>query len=388
VTAFGVFSLAWVTYSVILNVSRGLGTDPMVVRFSGVAADAWRGAVARASGTTLVTGLIAGGVCLLAGVAIGGTLGSAFLALGVVLPGLMLQDSWRYAFFAAGQGQKACLNDLVWALAMIPAMLLAIQHGTVIGFVLAWGLSGTLAALFGCVQTGILPSTSGVRSWLRDQRDLGPRYLAENLLNSGGSQVRMYALGAIAGVASVGAVRGAELLMGPFLAVMMGMSLVTVAEAARVLRKAPHRLRHFCVVIAVAQGAGALTWGIALLLLMPDRAGQYLLGEVWAVAEPLILPAAIGVACAGVMNGAASGLRALGAARRGLRSQLVYSVAYVIGGVTGAVLGGALGSAWGTATAVMFGAAMWWVQLRIALREHAAAPAIPVVAENEEVRIA
>ncbi|MYR58605.1 hypothetical protein GTY54_20990, partial [Streptomyces sp. SID625] len=36
VTAFGVFSLAWVTYGVVLNVSRGLATDPLVVRFSGV----------------------------------------------------------------------------------------------------------------------------------------------------------------------------------------------------------------------------------------------------------------------------------------------------------------------------------------------------------------
>jgi O-antigen/teichoic acid export membrane protein len=386
--AFGMFSLAWITYSVILNVSRGLGTDPLVVRFSRRADDAWRDAVARSSGTALAVGLAMGAVCMLAGMAYGGPLGGAFLALGAMLPGLMLQDSWRYAFFASGQGRKACVNDLVWGLALIPAMVLAAQQGTVVAFVLAWGLSGTVAAAYGLVQTRILPSLAGVRSWLHDQRDLGPRYLIENLSNSGGSQIRMYALGAIAGLSAVGAVRGAELLMGPFLAIMMGMSLVTVAEAARVLRKAPHRLRHFCVIIGAVQGGGALAWGIVLLLVMPDSVGELLLGDVWVEAQPLILPAAIGVACAGLMNGAASGLRALGASRRSLRSQLVYSAGYVIGGVTGAVLGGAVGSAWGTATAVLFGAAVWWAQLRIALREHAAAPAVPVTAENEEVRIA
>lgn len=42
-TAFGVFSLAWVTYGVVLNVSRGLATDPLVVRFSGVPGASWRG---------------------------------------------------------------------------------------------------------------------------------------------------------------------------------------------------------------------------------------------------------------------------------------------------------------------------------------------------------
>src|SRR5439155_4829421 len=34
VTAFGIFSVAWVTYGVVLNISRGLATDPLVVRFS------------------------------------------------------------------------------------------------------------------------------------------------------------------------------------------------------------------------------------------------------------------------------------------------------------------------------------------------------------------
>ena len=48
-TAFGVFSLAWVTYGVVLNVSRGLATDPLVVRFSGVPETAWREAVDRKS---------------------------------------------------------------------------------------------------------------------------------------------------------------------------------------------------------------------------------------------------------------------------------------------------------------------------------------------------
>ena len=33
---FGAFSLAWVTYGVALNINRGLGADPLAVRFSGV----------------------------------------------------------------------------------------------------------------------------------------------------------------------------------------------------------------------------------------------------------------------------------------------------------------------------------------------------------------
>src|SRR5205823_1731271 len=125
ITAFGIFSLAWVTYGVVLNVSRGLATDPLVVRFSGVAPAAWRGAVRQASGTALSVGVASGVLCVLVGISIRGQVGVAFLGLGLVLPALLLQDSWRYAFFAAGAGHKAFVNDMVWGIALVPAMFVA-----------------------------------------------------------------------------------------------------------------------------------------------------------------------------------------------------------------------------------------------------------------------
>ncbi|MCH0561795.1 MULTISPECIES: hypothetical protein [unclassified Streptomyces] len=366
--AFGVFSLAWVTYGVVLSVSRGLATDPLVVRFSGVSDASWRGAVARSSGTALGVGAAIGAACLVAGPALGGRVGPAFACLGVMLPGLLLQDAWRYSFFAAGTGRKAFVNDLVWGVALVPAMVLAARVGSVPAFVLAWGASAAVAAVYGCFQSGIRPRVSGVREWLREHRDLGYRYLVENVSTSGASQLRAYGLGAIAGVGAVGAVRGAELLLGPFLAVLMGLSLVTVAEAARVLRRAPHRLGPFCLLLGGGQAAAALLWG-ASLLLMPDRAGEFVLGDVWHSASGLIVPATLGVAGAGLGTGAAAGLRALAAARRSLRSQLFASACYVAGGLGGAAVAGTVGSAWGVAAATVGSSAVWWLQLRSALRE-------------------
>lgn len=369
VTAFGVFSLAWVTYGVVLNVSRGLATDPLVVRFSGVSDTAWRGAVARSSGTALGVGTAIGAACVVAGLALGGQVGPAFACLGVMLPGLLLQDAWRYAFFAAGTGKKAFVNDVVWGVALVPAMVLAARAGSVAAFVLAWGASATVAAGYGYVQSGILPRTAQARDWLREQRDLGYRYLVENVSLSGASQLRAYGLGAIVGVGAVGAVRGAELLLGPFLAVLMGLSLVTVAEAARVLRRAPDRLGRFCLLLGGGQAVAALCWGAALLL-MPDRLGELVLGDVWHSAAQLIVPVTLGVAGAGLGTGAAAGLRALAAARRSLRCQLFASACYVAGGLGGAALAGTVGSAWGVATATLAASAVWWLQLRSALREH------------------
>lgn len=366
--AFGVFSLAWVTYGVVLNVSRGLATDPLVVRFSGVPDASWRAAVARSSGTALGIGIALGAACLAAGFALGDRVGPAFACLGVMLPGLLLQDAWRYSFFAAGTGRKAFVNDLVWGVALVPAMVVAARVGSVAAFVLAWGASAAVAAVYGCIQSGIRPRMSGARAWLREHRDLGYRYLVENVSVSGASQLRAYGLGAIVGVSAVGVIRGAELLLGPFLAVLMGLSLVTVAEAARVLRRAPHRLGAFCLVLGGGQAVAALLWGGALLL-VPDRAGEFVLGGVWSSASQLIVPVTLGVAGAGLGTGAAAGLRALGAARRSLRAQLFASTCYVGGGLGGAVAVGTVGSAWGVAAATACGSAAWWLHLRTALRE-------------------
>jgi len=366
--AFGVFTLAWVTYGVVLNVSRGLATDPLAVRFSGVPTASWRAAAARSTGTALGIGGALGAACLVIGLGLGGRVGPAFAALGVVLPGLLLQDAWRFSFFAAGTGRKAFVNDILGSVAIVPLLVMAARTGSVAAFVLAWGGGAAVAAAYGCLQSRIRPRLTAARGWMREQRDLGYRYLVENVSLSGASQLKAYGLGVIIGFSAVGVIRGAELLMGPFLAVLMGLSLVTVPEAARVLRQAPHRLRTFCLLLGCGLSATALLWGAALLL-VPDWAGEHVLGQVWFPASELIVPASLGVAGAGLGIGAAAGLRALAAARRSLRCQLFASACYLGGGLGGAAMAGTVGAAWGSAAANICASAVWWLQLRAALRE-------------------
>jgi len=368
-TGFGVFTLAWVTYGVALNVSRGVTTDPLMVRFSGVSAESWRAAVSRSSGTAILVGIMTGALSLLAGLAIGGSVGAGLVALGLVLPGVLLQDSWRFAFFAAGHGRKALVNDTIWAAALIPALVFAAEHRSVFAFVLAWGLSGAVAAACGCAQARLLPWMGGIRAWLRHQRDLGLRYMVENITNSGAWQLRMYGLGAIAGLADVGALRGAELLLAPFLAVLMGVGLVGVPEAARVLRRSPRRLPQFCLLLGGGQATAALAWGSALLFLLPDGIGRLVLGSIWESAADLILPVTLSVAGVGFTAGAVVGLRGLGAARRSLRARLFTSAMFLTGGIAGATVAGAFGTSWGSAVAMWLGAAVWWFQLRAGVRE-------------------
>jgi O-antigen/teichoic acid export membrane protein len=370
-TQFGAFSLAYVTYAFVLNASRGLATDPLVVRFSGVDVPIWRRAVASATGTATVVGLAAG-ICVLAVAAVlTGTARDAFLALGLTLPGLMLQDSWRYSFFALARGSRAFLNDLVWAAALAPSLLFLRMtgHADVFWYVLVWGAAATVAAAVGPLQARVIPRLSQAPKWLSQQRDLGSRYLVENTSNSGASQLRTYGVGVILGLAAVGYMQAASTLMGPFLVVFMGMSLVTVPEAARVLRLAPHRLRLFCLLVGGVLSVMALAWGGILLVALPRGLGDWLLGPIWRPTYPLILPLTFSVIGACVIQGASAGLHALGAARRSMRAMLIASAAYLVFGLAGAWLGGTVGAVRGAAVATCSGALLWWWELHLALRK-------------------
>jgi len=373
---YGAFSLAYVTYAFALNASRGLATDPLMVRFSGTDRPVWRRAVAGSSATALAVGLAAG-ICVLGASALmTGPARMAFMALGLTMPGLLLQDSWRYSFFALGRGSQAFLCDAVWVVAMLPglAVIRATHHKSVFFFVLIWGLGACVAAASGPVQAWVVPRLSMVQGWVSRNRDLGPRYLAENSANSGSSQLRSYGVGVIAGLASVGYIQAANTLMGPFMVIFMGISLVTVPEAARVLRRAPRRLPLFCLLIGCALALAATAWGVVLLVLLPRGFGNWLLGPIWRPAYPVLLGTMVGVAGACFVAGASAGLRAMGASRRSLRAQIIASMAYVAAALVGAGLDGAVGAVRGSALAVWVGAALWWWQLHLALRERDSVP--------------
>jgi O-antigen/teichoic acid export membrane protein len=368
---FGAFSLAFVTWQVAVSASRGLASDPLTVRYSGATPEIWRRVVARSTGTAIVVGLVAGACCLVVSGLLSGSTAMAFLALGLTLPGLLFQDSWRYAFFSAGKGRQAAVNDLVWGFALAVG-LLAIgitESSNVFWFVSVWGGSATFAGFVGAFQARLLPRFFEVQNWLSEHRDIAPRYLGENLSISCTQQLQSYGLGAIAGLAAVGSLRAAELLLGPFNVVIMGIGMMAVPEGARVLRRSVRQLWPFCLLLGSLQAGAAITWGLALLVLSRMGLGVRLLGPLWQPASELLLPATLAVVNAGFAAGARVGLRTLGAASRSFQSQAIGSTVYLTAGLGGAVVAGALGTAWGAAIATLIGAGIWWWQLDRALRE-------------------
>ncbi len=376
---FGAFTLAYVTYGFAINASRGLSIEPLLVRFSGTNLQAWRRATAGSTGTALLVGFVTGTCALAVAPLVGGATGEAFLGLGLMLPALLLQDSWRYAFFAHGQGHLAFINDAVWAAVQIPLLLYvkASGHANVFTFVLAWGAGAFVGAAFGVFQSRVVPNLKSAKDWLVQHRDLGPRFFLENTGGNAADTFRSYGVSYVLGVAAVGDIQAAAVLMGPFKIIFYGLGMITIPEAARLLRRSPRRLPLFCGAASAGLTLVATVWGIALLVLLPHGLGHLMLGSLWRPAYPLVLPTVLAMmgTCAG--TGAGIGLHALGAARRSLRATLISSALLVTFALVGAEVGGTLDTMRFVAAVSWVGTFVFWWQFRQALREYGGTVRVP-----------
>jgi len=364
VRSFGVFGVAISGYVIAVLVARAIVGEPLGIRHSGSAPEVARRALAGASGAALMLGVLFAALTLLTAIVLRGSLGRPLAALAVSLPGLVLQDAWRYGFIAVGHPVKAVANDLVLAVAqgVAIAWLIVAHDPSVAVLVLAWGGAATLASAVGCIQAGVVPVPWLARRWLSCHRDLWPRLLVEAAAMTGTWQLTMMLVGTVAGLETIGALRGAQTLLGPLNLAFLAVPLVALPELSRL--GADRRP-------AVLRAAAALGAGLAVLSLLaglmvwmiPDRLGQQLLGASLQPARSVLLPYAIFLASTGVNIAAIVGLRSTGAADRSLRVRLGMAPVLLSAGLLGAVVNGAVGAAVGLALANWLAAGVWWGQL-------------------------
>ncbi|TCC05603.1 hypothetical protein [Kribbella soli] len=372
VADFGVYALAFGGYTIALNVSRAISTEPLAVRHSGARSPEWQRAVRASTATALFTGVLASllGLAIAAVPAVPSR--GVLLAFALTMPGLLLQDAWRWAFFVVGEGQKAFVNDLIWLLAMLAIFGGLYLTGTTSAFTLtfAWGLGAVIAAIAGRFQAGVAPRRQLIREWIKRNWDLSPKYVGEMLAVSGTIQLYMLGITAAAGLVATAGIRGAQVLLGPVNVLNQGIRMISVPEAARALRHSYRRLWLVGLAISLGVGAGALAWG-AIFLLLPPVVGRELLGPgVWNQAHSVLVPVILLQALGASNAGAFAILRALTAATRGLRVRLISSVVLIISGVGGAFLWGPKGAAWGLAGASFATLLLWWNEAHRAIAAH------------------
>ena len=364
---FGAFGLAFTVYLLALGACRAVVTEPLLSRYSSMVASQLHERARHVVGAAAGVGLACTLTLLVASPLVGGPAGLALFALALVLPALLVQDAWRYYFVTAGRPSAALYNDGIWCITQL-VLLVGIASARpfdLVTVILWWGLSGSVAALAGCIAARTVPTLSSTWSWIATNRDLGARYGAEFVTARGAGHGTLLALGAIVDLVALGAIRATQVYFGPINVVFGGIYLALVPEGAR-LNGDRQRLRRLMAVASAALVAMAAVW-LGIGLLVPAEVGTAVFGASWDGARSLLVPVGLGVVGGGVAAGGMAGLRALSAAGASLRARLI-GLPLMIGAPLAGASAGARGFAFGLAIAMWAGAGVWWWQFERALR--------------------
>ena len=384
---FGAASITFAVYVLVLNVSRSLTSEPLTVRHSRQDRIEWAGPAAAALGAELVIGLITAAGLLVVARWVGGPSGGALAALAITMPGLLLQDGWRFAFFATGRPRAAFMNDLLWLVFMILTLAVALAGGSPEPwpYVLAWGLAGAMAGIAGIAQARLLPAPRRTVAWFRTNRDLATRYAAESIVLAGSSQLRLVIVGVVGGLAMAGALRAGQVIMNALNPLSYGLQLTAVPEAVAIARRDRGRLTRYVARLAIGLGAVSLLWGVAVWLI-PSGLGQALFGATWDEAHSTIPGQTIVVVASGLSAGAIVGLRALAAAGYSLRARILSSIIGLVAATLGAMTGDVALCAIAIGVAIAIGTIIWWASYVLA-RRRPGSPQASATALADEIRL-
>jgi O-antigen/teichoic acid export membrane protein len=358
---FGAFTVAFAVYSVVVLVSRALVSQPLSIRYADASPEESRAVAASSTGAAAVLGLaVAAGVCGV-GLFLSETVGLLLMVMAVFLPGLLVQDAWRMAFFAQGRPHLAALIDGVWTvlLAAAIALLIITDTSTATAYMVAWGVTATVAALVGAASGRAWAHVTATWSWLRSHWQMTRFLLFEQLLTQGAYQGGLLVIGAIGSLATVASLRGAQVALGPVAVLGMSAMAFAVPELARrSWLTARQRLR-----IAVAAGGMLSVLGICwgtLVLLLPHRAGEAFLGDSWDGVRTVLLPSLVGQVANLFSAGATYVVYSRGDTAAAFRVNATVAVLLVAFGLTGVLLGGAVGAAWGFTAAYAAVVPLWY----------------------------
>ena len=368
---FGLFGVAFTVYIVSLWITRSLVGEPFTIRHTGSDANELRRAGRQAVGAAifiacLIAVPMAGPATLVEGWSV------ALVVMGLAMPALLAQDTYRYVLIASGKVRAAALNDAFWLAAQLPAVAWILWNDAPIEWLLAaFGLGAAAAAVLGALQAGVRPNPAAGPEWLRSTANLGLPFLVELLGVYGAGQLALLGLAAVGEVGAVGRLRAALLLLSPVTVLCAGLFLVGAPEAMRIRHRNPLELSRF--LLFLCSSALAVTAWAGVIWLVPDRFGRLLLGGNWLRGtEVLAAVALMTVATIFVMAGML-GLRAIDAVRATLPRRLLAAPAFALATLAGVKAAGPQGAAAGLAAASVLSAVLTWFEFRRALRNLARA---------------
>ena len=344
----GRFTFAYTAGLMVLVLVRSLALEPLLVRFSDADETERRMATEEAGGLSLVTGLVLAILALAVGTSTSDGTRLILLALAFAVVFLLVQDAWRFHFFAGRQPWKAAANDAVCLGATIAATAISLRiwEPTVASLLVAWGAGNLAGAVAGAIQTKVLPHPGLATSWLKRTGDLGFRFLGESALERLLAQASFMVLGVIAGVSAMGQVGAARTLLTPTTTLINAVNAVAVPEAVKL--RSEHqlvRLKHLMWGTLASVGFAVALISV-LIWALPLGFGEKLVGPNWGPGASLALPLGLGFAALGAREGPRAILRAYGRSRLMLRLAMVTSPLLIAFTALGALIGGAHLAVW------------------------------------------
>lgn len=363
---FGAFAIGFLIYGIGVAVAKATSGQPLQIHHSADPIEKFRDATSRANGATLAMALVGSAGLVVVGLLLGGPVGIVLLALAACLPGLMVQDNYRMAFFANGTPHLAAVIDIAKAVLQFGFLFALIAMGwTSVGVLtLSWGLAGTLSAVMGAVLLKSWPRLGATLDWFRDKRELVKYLLGMYVLGLGASQLGQLLIPVLGSPRDSGAIRAADTLRGP---------LNTLGQAALAFAVPEISRRGEMGAAARLKGMYALSIGTGLiaavyvtaLLLIPERLGTLMFNETWAGAQEVLLPMGLLSVIASATSGPGALLLGMGLAKRTFRINVIKAPLLLAMLIPATYVWGAPGAAWSMALAELIIMPFWyWTAIR------------------------
>jgi O-antigen/teichoic acid export membrane protein len=367
---FGAFAIAFMVYGIAVAATKSLVGQPLQMRYSSASPDDQRARIQQAIGSALALAALGSVVTALVGGFVPGTVGDSLLALAVVLPALLAQDSCRMAMFTLGKPAAAAAIDAIWTVLQFVLIALAIVTGhqrQVWLLILLWGVGAGLSALVGLALLKVWPDLRGGLAWLRAERHLTRYLFPEYLMGLGAAQLGLVLVGVLATAEDVGFLRAAQVLLGPLGIVSVAALQFAVPEMSARPDLTSRQRAVVAAGVSAALGLISVVY-LALLLLIPERVGAALFGESWTGAALVLLPMGLAALASGQSYGPMAALYALGRAQWTFRISLLRGPLTLAAVLIAAVFWAAPGAAWALFAAEAVVLPAWLFTLRKALR--------------------
>jgi hypothetical protein len=356
-TAVGAFGIAMLGYQLVLGGVRAMVGEPLLSGYSHLGPTARRQVSADLLGSAFFLSLVASALTAGLSWVFGGITGAALLALAVILPFVVMQDTWRFVLII-DRAAAALATDVLWLVLVLVVLTQAPAGADVAWFVYAWGITGGVSALGAHLLGWGLAARPHPWRWIVQHRDMAGRFFGEFVTANATAHLSTAGLSAVSGLVAVGAAKASQVFFGPITTAHNALALVVVPEGAR-SRDDPRRLRRMMYIVAAVISLLALLWTVVGAFL-PDRWGASLFGATWPAVSELMLPMGLGLVAAGVASAGLIGLRALGDAQRSLQARLASAPPLALLPLAGAVADDAVGFVVGLGVARLVSAVIWW----------------------------